>query len=1523
MLRESIIPLMAGLCLPAMLHAWSLESQMNGQELLLQWSMTESASELSLNGESWMQLELAGCLELPEAGAPAFPFVSELIQLDPGHELRVSLENPVWETLSGKPLPVQNETGPELNGPSAWVIDQQIYGSRLSFPAEQVTAGETFIARGTSMAQLGLVPARFDAASSTISLLREATLRVTQLESPDVIQPLRSSVDALPGLVPAARPELATQQNLREMQSNLPGAYLVFARNSVVQNNAYLQSLLAWKQDKGHTVTVAGESEVGSWTASAIKNYISNAYANWEEAPAFVMLVGDPSASGDYNLPTNGTGYSGQYDHAYACVDGSDIYGDVAVGRLSVENATQLGTMCNKILYYETTPTMAGTAWLEGAALTTGWDAISMIQQSRTIVNDMVEEGITDVDTLWYPNSDAGDVNNWFNQGIALYNYRGWIGMDGLSNSFIDSESNFINYGMPPVVAIFTCATGDFDGTCETEAFMRKGDVSTPRGSAACMGFATANTHTAYNNAVAGGFWSSFLDHGVAQVGPSMFAGKATLAENLPDGDANAEHFSNWANLMGDPGMDMWCGVPAALSVTLDSGSSFALGSGMVEATVTAGGQPVERATVCLRQSGFVSRGQTDAAGHVLLSVENAVAGSVALTASKPDFLPDRETVTASTQSFLAMVDFQPAGDGLVQPGETVSLSPLVQNAGTSTISGLSATLVSLSSAVTVNDGTASWSNSISAGQQAAASNTWQITVSGDATDLAEVPLAISYTWSGGSSSDIAGLGLSNPLFQASSYAFTPGGSSLLPGVTSSLALDLGNVGNMAASGFTFNLSTSDAFVSIDGGSDTGTIAVGGSATLDFTVSVDALAVRGHRAIFELNWSGAGMSGLLSFSATVGAPGATSPTGPDGYGYFAHEDTDASSLAPSYQWIEIAPSVGGGGTNLNLSDYGDEQDDAATINLPFDVVYYGIAYSEVAVCSNGFIAFEPGAVNQTDYRNHHLPSGLGPDAMIAAAWDDHILSGGSSVSWKHDALNHRVIIEWYQMQHNGSGSTNTFQIVLMDPDYHQTPTGDSPILLQYNDWNNTQSNSYDFPGCSVGIKDEHSLNGMTLTNYQIDDPSISGFYDGKAILITTDEGTYLTGTDNNPPAISVVPVGTVQPGVQPTLSATITDPSGVAFAEAHWRVVGGSWQSDYMTHGTGDTWYLAVPAQPLNTVVEYYVTATDLAVPQNSGTSSSYSYTVVAGNPPTGPDGYGYSIYDVDDALEATPYLWHDISAMGSALGLGDDQTATVNLPFSAVYYGNSFSQVSVCSNGFIVMGNDSYSSYSNYGLASGNGTNNMIAPFWDDLNPSSSGQVRVADLGDGRFVIAWLGVPHYGTSSYETFQLVIHDPSLWQTQTGDSKIVMQYHQVSDVGGCSVGMQDGSSNVGIQYLYNGSYGSFAASITANQSLTITTGTPALQPVGTVNVNVAGSNIVLSWEDVGAPSYNIYTDSDAYGSFSTLLRSTSETSFGFIPGGSSAYYQVRSSSESLLAARSSWQPVIVYHPATNKTDGNEE
>jgi hypothetical protein len=234
-------------------------------------------------------------------------------------------------------------------------------------------------------------------------------------------------------------------------------------------------------------------------------------------------------------------------------------------------------------------------------------------------------------------------------------------------------------------------------------------------------------------------------------------------------------------------------------------------------------------------------------------------------------------------------------------------------------------------------------------------------------------------------------------------------------------------------------------------------------------------------------------------TTTIGLRASTDPTGPDHYGYFAFDSGDVhyQPQAPVYSWVELDPSYGGsGGTQLPLNDFGQYQDASVVIDLPFPFVYYGQSYARATVCSNGWIAM--GSTYMREYRNWTIPGAGGPQAMIAAFWDDLNLYGGKVLT-NYDPTRHRFIIEWSHVT-NDPGNPQVFEIILYDPAYTPTTTGDGEIVFQYNTVNNTDAaDNY----ATVGIENIDHTDGLLYTYDNLYSGGSAGLIYGRAIRFTT------------------------------------------------------------------------------------------------------------------------------------------------------------------------------------------------------------------------------------------------------------------------------------------------------------------------------------------------------------------------------------------------------------------------------------
>lgn len=182
-----------------------------------------------------------------------------------------------------------------------------------------------------------------------------------------------------------------------------------------------------------------------------------------------------------------------------------------------------------------------------------------------------------------------------------------------------------------------------------------------------------------------------------------------------------------------------------------------------------------------------------------------------------------------------------------------------------------------------------------------------------------------------------------------------------------------------------------------------------------------------------------------------------------------------------------------------------------------------------------------------------------------------------------------------------------------------------------------------------------------------------------------------------------------------------------------------------------------------------------------------------------GPDGGGYMWRDTAAGIS---YSWDDISSTGTILaGRSDDSmTGPIDMGFTFSFYGNNYSQIYVCNNGYVTFTNDGCS-YTNGAVPNAGTPNNIIAPYWDDLY--TLGEVRYETLGTSpsrRFVVSWLGVDQYAARGQGdmTFQAILYETN--------NRVKMQFMDtlvdnagISYGAGATIGIEGAGGTAGTQF----------------------------------------------------------------------------------------------------------------------------
>jgi hypothetical protein len=240
-------------------------------------------------------------------------------------------------------------------------------------------------------------------------------------------------------------------------------------------------------------------------------------------------------------------------------------------------------------------------------------------------------------------------------------------------------------------------------------------------------------------------------------------------------------------------------------------------------------------------------------------------------------------------------------------------------------------------------------------------------------------------------------------------------------------------------------------------------------------------------------------------------------------------------------------------------------------------------------------------------------------------------------------------------------------------------------------------------------------------------------------------------------------------------------------------------------------------------------------------TSFIITIGVVTNTDPTGPCLGGYYAYDSFDTDydEAPLYFWHEIDpelgGNGNVILMTDDQAESIALPFDFTFYNAVYDSITVSSNGWISFVTTWQNFFTNWNIPSALGPYAQVAGYWDDLLGPDGGEelLRLCyyyDSQEDYFVIEWSNaVNREDNLSPEIFQIILYDPAVHQTESGNGIIQINYKEVNnpDVDGnyCTIGLENEHQEFGLLYTYANFYPASASPLEDNLAIKFTTEPP--------------------------------------------------------------------------------------------------
>jgi len=321
-------------------------------------------------------------------------------------------------------------------------------------------------------------------------------------------------------------------------------------------------------------------------------------------------------------------------------------------------------------------------------------------------------------------------------------------------------------------------------------------------------------------------------------------------------------------------------------------------------------------------------------------------------------------------------------------------------------------------------------------------------------------------------------------------------------------------------------------------------------------------------------------------------------------------------------------------------------------------------------------------------------------------------------------------------------------------------------------------------------------------------------------------------------------LGSPQPGHTGTLSLSVQNDGGRAIeggiatlvARSPWVLLAGPAEVPLGTVPAGETAAAEFSVTIRPECFGGHLAAFDVEVAEEAGAHHLATATLAIGtagpDSPTGPDAYGYLGYDDLDPSDSAPvYDWLEIDpnlgGLGEDVGLTDfayedDDTRTVDLPFPFRYYGQEFTEISICSNGWAALGQTALTHWRNWGLPCAGSPDPLLAVFWDDLRQSGTNRVyQWHDAANHRYVIQWARMRNMD-NGLNNCEIILYDPAHHPTLTGDGLIVFQYQAVTnndhDRGYATTGIQNLDGSDGITWTYYNDYAPGARTLVAGRAI---------------------------------------------------------------------------------------------------------
>ncbi|NUN09668.1 MAG: T9SS type A sorting domain-containing protein [Ignavibacteriaceae bacterium] len=424
-----------------------------------------SLKEVVTSSGTMSAIQLPGVFLPNDEGKPDLPGLSKLIAIPQGSK-------PVFRILSSRVetykdiliapapiIPLETDDGPEVR-----VADNTVYLKNSFYPENPVMLSDVTQIRGLDAVVLGVTPFQYNPVSRELLVYRDLSIEVNFVGGSGqfgdnayrsrwfdpVLEDAILNFNSLPKIDYAAR-------NLSYLKENATGCEYLIISPTGPEFLAWADSIKNFRIKQGINTRVVPITDAGSNNPTLLKQYITDAYNNWQIKPVAILILGDYGTSVTNSVTSPIHNNYCVSDNILGDVNNNELP-DIVMARMTAQNNDHLTTFVTKFMEYEKSPPV-NPDFYNKPITALGWQTERWFQVCSEVVGGFWKKkmGKNPVrinaiysgtpSTTWSTATNTATVINYFGPGGLYYIPQTPDSLGGWSGGTAGQVTNALNAG--------------------------------------------------------------------------------------------------------------------------------------------------------------------------------------------------------------------------------------------------------------------------------------------------------------------------------------------------------------------------------------------------------------------------------------------------------------------------------------------------------------------------------------------------------------------------------------------------------------------------------------------------------------------------------------------------------------------------------------------------------------------------------------------------------------------------------------------------------------------------------------------------------------------------------------------------------------------------------------------------------------------------------------------------------------------------------------------------------------------